>query len=117
MKPTLWDFAVAIAIVAAMVWLANWDPFGSKRKLKAQVTTAVAQSGVDTATVKAVDTHHVETIIIREKADHAVQQVSQAPGADEPLPPAVLDVWRSGIGELRQLDAGPSDPPSRDAKG
>lgn len=92
--------AIGIAgllVLAVVVWIANWDPFGSKRRLETRAATAETQSKIDTATTQAVDRYVHTSTIIREKADVAARAAETAPGADAPIPADVLDAWRSGL--------------------
>jgi hypothetical protein len=74
---------------------------------KASEKAALVQTKVETAAVQAVD-HYVEhTVILREKAERAVDAVQAAPGADAPLPPELRSVWLAG---LRDLSPSPDHP-------
>jgi hypothetical protein len=88
---------VLAILLAVVIWIANWDPFGSKKRLETRAATAEVQSKVDTATVEAVDRYTHSVTVIREKADVAARAAETAPGADAPIPADVLDAWRSGL--------------------
>lgn len=64
---------------------------------RAKIEAAQTQTKVEQVATKAVDTYHTETIVIRERADRAVQAVQSAPGGDAPIPPAVRDAWLAGL--------------------
>ena len=55
---------------------------------------------------RAADTFHTETIVIRERADRAVETVQKAPGAGDAIDPAVLSAWADG---LRDITASAAD--------
>ncbi len=86
-----------VLVLAVVVWIANLDPFGSKKRLETRAVTAETQSQIDTATTQALDRYTHETIVIREKADVAARAAETAPGADAPIPDDVLAAWRSGL--------------------
>lgn len=75
----------AVIIIAVVIWIANWDPFGSRKRLETRAATAETQSTIDTKTVEAVDRYTHSVTVIREQTDAAVRQVQQAPGADAPI--------------------------------
>lgn len=95
-KLTAAGIALAV-ILAVVIWIANWDPFGSKKRLETRAATAEVQTKVEQATTQAVDRYTTEVRIIRERSDAAVQRVQEAPGADAPLPGAVRDAWLAGV--------------------
>lgn len=76
--------AVLIA-VGVMAW--NFDPFGRRKNAETKAANAEAQSTTDKGTVQAVDHYTHETVVIRERADRAVQSVQQAPGASTVIDP------------------------------
>lgn len=43
-KPSLLDVLIAVAVIAALIWVANWDPLGSKAGLKSEAQTATRQA-------------------------------------------------------------------------
>lgn len=102
---------LGVAFIALLMW--NWDPFGRLKRAKAVATVSQAAQKQAEVTTKALDTHTTQTIVIRERADRAVQIVKQAAGADTPVPPDVLDAWRRGLqyGAPAAGAADPSEPP------
>lgn len=89
----------AIALLIIITILAyNFDPFGRRKNAETKAANATAQVTSDQATIKAVDHYSHETVIVRERADRAVQSVQAAPGAGDPVPPEVLTAWRKGLG-------------------
>jgi len=95
---------VALLILAVLAW--NFDPFDRRKNAEQKAANATAQATTSESVAKAVDSHHTETIVIRERADRAIQTVERAPGADDPVPAPVLDAWRIG---LRHGAAGSTD--------
>lgn len=75
---------------------------------KAKASVAASQQAQRQAevTTTALDQHAGRTVIIRERADAAVQIIESAPGADSPVPVAVLDAWRSGLRHDAKPDPG-----------
>lgn len=61
------------------------------------------------AVSSALDGLQTKTVIIREKADVAIREVQQAPGADTLVPPDVLDAWRRGL-QHDSASGNPDDP-------
>jgi len=91
--------------------------------------TATAQAGLNTSASQAVEAAQSRALTITVKASELSHAVSVAPGGPEPVPSSVLELWRAGIGELRDEAAashgapGSSSPdvagavsPSTDAK-
>ena len=71
---------------------------------RAVADKAEAQAKIAIATTRVVERAAAVEKHVNQQAEVAADVVEYAPGADAPLPPAVLDAWRAGIGELR---AGP----------
>ena len=95
---------VALVVLALLAW--NLDPFNRRQRAETKAANAVAQSKVTETVARAADTFHTETIVIRERADRAVQTVQKAPGAGDAIDPAVLAAWADG---LRDITAGAAD--------
>jgi hypothetical protein len=76
--------ALLIILVIGIV-LYNFDPFGRRKNAEQRAENATAQAATSEVVAKAADTHHTETIVIRERADRAIQTVDRAPGADDPI--------------------------------
>jgi hypothetical protein len=76
--------ALLIILVIGIV-LYNFDPFGRRKNAEQRAENATAQAATSEVVAKATDTHHTETIVIRERADRAIQTVDRAPGADDPI--------------------------------
>jgi hypothetical protein len=91
-------------VLALLAW--NLDPFNRRQRAETKAANAVAQSKVTETVARAADTFHTETIVIRERADRAVQTVQKAPGAGDAIDPAVLAAWADG---LRDITAGAAD--------
>jgi hypothetical protein len=79
-------------------------------KARASVEAAQAQARVSDVTAKALDTHTTEVRIIRERFDHAIQVVQQAPGADTPVDPDLLRAWRDGLRDIETGARGGDNP-------
>lgn len=94
--------AALLAALGGYTWKVQHD---QRERDKAAVEASQAQARVSDVTAKAVDTFHTETIVIRERADRAVQAVERAPGAETPIDPDLLRVWRDG---LRNIETGAS---------
>ena len=74
---------VLILVIGIVLW--NFDPFGRRKNAEQRAENATAQAATSEVVAKAADTHHTETIVIRERADRAIQTVDRAPGADDPI--------------------------------
>lgn len=74
---------VLILVIGIVLW--NFDPFGRRKNAEQKAENATAQAATSEVVAKATDTHHTETIVIRERADRAIQTVDRAPGADDPI--------------------------------
>lgn len=72
-----------ILVIGIVLW--NFDPFGRRKNAEQRAENATAQAATSEVVAKAADTHHTETIVIRERADRAIQTVDRAPGADDPI--------------------------------
>jgi hypothetical protein len=72
-----------ILVIGIVLW--NFDPFGRRKNAEQRAENATAQAATSEVVAKATDTHHTETIVIRERADRAIQTVDRAPGADDPI--------------------------------
>ena len=85
-------------------------------KDRAAVAASLTQARVSDVATKALDTHTTQTIIVRERADRAIQTVQAAPGAADLLPPDLLAALQRGLhdieaGALGGAGAGkPADP-------
>ena len=95
-KPSPLDLALGIGalvlFLALAIWLANFDPLGSKQRLRDTATSATRQAQTDQATTQALD-HFIEhTTIIRERANRAVDQIQSAPTSGQVLDPAFRGV-------------------------
>lgn len=105
MRPTALQIACVAFVVILLVWVANWDPFGSKARLKTKAANAEAQVVVSDATTKAVDQVATTTAKAEEHSHVVIQRIQAAAGADTPIPPDVLSSWRGGLSD----DPGSSD--------
>jgi len=77
--------AALVLILVIGIVLYNFDPFGRRKNAEQRAENATAQVATSEVVAKATDTHHTETIVIRERADRAIQTVDRAPGADDPI--------------------------------
>lgn len=77
--------AALVLILVIGIVLYNFDPFGRRKNAEQRAEDATAQAATSEVVAKAADTHHTETIVIRERADRAIQTVDRAPGADDPI--------------------------------
>lgn len=77
--------AALVLILVIGIVLYNFDPFGRRKNAEQKAENATAQAATSEVVAKATDTHHTETIVIRERADRAIQTVERAPGADDPI--------------------------------
>jgi len=89
--------AALVLILVIGIVLYNFDPFGRRKNAEQRAENATAQAATSEVVAKAADTHHTETSVIRERADRAIQTVERAPGADDPVPAAVLDALLVGL--------------------
>lgn len=105
MRPTALQIVCMAFVVIVLVWVANWDPFGSKARLRARAANAEAQVVVSDATTKAVDQVATTTAKVEEHTHVVIRTIQAAPGADAPVPPGVLSAWRDGLRD------GADDPP------
>lgn len=86
--------ALAVVIViAVIVWIANWDPFGSKQRLETKAANAELQATTAGMEVEAaeVSAQRVEVVVrTRESAQQSVSNLSRdaqgATDANQPLP-------------------------------
>ena len=103
---------LAGAGVAALLGAGTWWTLKVKAdeasRWKAKLEAAQQQADANASAVGALDGLNTKTIVIRERADRAVRAVEQAPGAETPIPAAVLEQWRSG---LRHDDPGAASDP------
>jgi len=77
---------------------------------RAAVAASREQARVSDVTAKAVDTFHTETIVIREREARNVAAVQKAPGADTPIDPDLLRVWRDGLRDIETSARGGDNP-------
>jgi len=96
-----------LATVGGLYWKVRHDQY---QRDKAAVEAAQAQARVSDVTAKALDTHTTEVRIIRERSDHAIQVVQQAPGADTPVDPDLLRAWRDGLRDIETGARGGDNP-------
>ena len=73
---------------------------------KAAVAASQAQARVSDVVAKALDTHTVQTIIIRERESRAVQTIQSAPGAGDIIPVDLRDAWARGLRDIETGAAG-----------
>jgi len=100
----LWYGAGALVALVLLIWaLWAFDPFNRRQRAEMKASNAAAQERVTGVVAQAADTHHTETIVIRERADRAIQVVQKAPGAGDAIDPGLLAAWADG---LRDITAG-----------
>lgn len=104
--------ATLAAVLAAAGGFYLWGQRDAEARLKPAVKAAETQTRTEQATTAAVDTYATRTVIIREKADHAIRTVQAAPGADTPLAPerrALLCAALAGVRDGPVCEAGDPD--------
>lgn len=109
----LWLAVGAIAAVLGGVWYVR-DLQTKADRLKADLATATQQADNNEAAVRAVDTYHETTTIIREKAAHAASDIQSAPGSDVPLDPAFRARLCDGLASVRGSAICTDNPPTSD---
>ena len=96
----LWLAGALIAGVLGGVWYVR-DLQSKVSRLKDEAATAEQQATNNAEAVRAVDTYHQTTTIIREKADNAISDVQSAPGSDAPLDPDFRARLCNGLAGVR----------------
>jgi len=88
------------------------DPFGWRkaRETAEKVATAEATAEVAQAAVRAVDTYHTQTVVIREKAAVEETALRELPDAETPLDPARRAALCAALGRMRNAQACPDNP-------
>jgi hypothetical protein len=116
MLALLANWRIMAAASAVALALGGWAYVShlqrSAAHAKAETHAAVQQSATDQAAVKAVDHYTEHTTIIHERADHAVQSVQSAPGAETLLDPARRAILCAALGSVRgdPVCTDPDDP-------
>jgi len=107
-----WRLVVAGVVVAGLLgwWGYTQHLRRAATQARQQATVATQTAQVAQATTGAVSRAQDRIVVVHEKSEVAADAVRNAPGADAPLPPAVLDAWRSGIDGLRHDAAGGGAP-------
>jgi uncharacterized protein YpmB len=79
--------AIGVLFLALLVVGFIRDPFGwrKSRETAEKVATAEATAEVAQAAVRAVDTYHTQTVVIREKVEDGEAVVRELPDAETPL--------------------------------
>ena len=96
----LWLAGIVIAGAIGAVWYVR-DLQSKVSKLADRAETAEQQATNNAEAVRAVDTYHQTTTIIREKAGDAISDIQSAPGSDAPLDPAFRDRLCNGLASVR----------------
>lgn len=109
----LWLAGFAIIGVLGGVWYVR-DLQTRADRLKADLATATQQAANNAEAVRAVDTYHETTTIIREKADYAATDIQSAPGSDVPLDPAFRARLCDGLASVRGSAICTDNPPASD---
>jgi hypothetical protein len=99
--------AAGLVVALAAIWaLWSFDPFNRRQRAEMKAANAIEQTRVTGVVAKASETHHTQTIVIKERESRAIETVQNAPGADDLLPP---DLRAALIDGLRDITAGPGD--------
>lgn len=106
MKLQIATAATFLALIAAL-WLYAGHQRDRAEKAEVRADAATRQAKVSDATSKAVDQVLRTEVVIRDRTEKAADAVQAAPGADDPVPPAVLHEWRNALDELRNPDSEP----------
>jgi hypothetical protein len=105
--------ALKIAAVAGFVALAAFGAYSLAKPLLTDwkaVAKAEEQVGdLATETTKIIETTTHNTRVIERQANESIEVIKAAPGADDPVPPDVLDAWRNGLDSLRDEPGAPDD--------
>jgi hypothetical protein len=96
-----------LATAGGFYWKIRHDQY---QRDKAAVEAAQAQARVSDVTAKALDTHTTQTIVIKERESRAVQAVQNIPGADTPIDPDLLRIWRDGLSDIETGARGGDNP-------
>lgn len=88
-------------IVAVLATTLAWLTF-KDNPWKARARTAETQSALNTTTGAIADKAAQNTTRIIIQSEGLAHAAETASGGGAPVPPAVLDSWRSGVGGLRQ---------------
>jgi Flp pilus assembly protein TadB len=105
-----WRFygAVAVSILAALAiayFLALRADLARTKaanvRLKSELVTAQTQAKVETEASQIADTAQTRALNITVKAGESVHEIQSAPGASDPVPPAVAAAWAAGIDGVR----------------
>lgn len=100
-------FVVALAVIWAL-W--SFDPFNRRQRAEMRAANATAQAQASETVAKALDTHTTQTIVIKERESRAVETVQRAPGADTPIDPDLLRIWRDGLSDIETGARGGDNP-------
>lgn len=101
---------LAVAAVLAVLALTAWAYRQAFHHEREKAQAAQQQATNNAASAQAADRVFTTTAIVREKADHAAQQIQAAPHADDPVPPDVLGAWAAGVDSLRDTSGQPLRP-------
>jgi hypothetical protein len=106
--------AVAVSILAALAiayFLALRADLARTKaanvRLKSELVAAQAQAKVESQASQIADTAQTRALNITVRAQEAVNAVETAPGASDPVPPAVAAAWAAGIDRMRDACASP----------
>lgn len=102
-----WKLALSgLALLAILgLWFAYSHAQQVARAQKVRLEAASRNAEIASVTTKAVDAVAAKSEAIQEHTHVVVQRIREAPGADTPVDPALLSVWRSGLSD------GADDPP------
>lgn len=101
MKPRVLVIGVTIAaFIAVLVGLYFKGRQDAARKLE----PVAVQSDINKAATEVVDRYSTQVHEVRIRTDEAIREVREAPGADDPIAPAVLDAWRRGLRNTEATD-------------
>ena len=91
----------ATAILATAGGLYIKGRHDAAEKAKAAVAASQQAQRQAEVTTQALDTYHTQTIVIRERADRAVSQVQQAPGATDAIDPDRRAILCAALASVR----------------
>ena len=101
--------AVVAAVLAAFLYVQHLR--ADLATQKAKLAAATQQATLNAESAKAVDRVFTTSTVIREKADHAAQQIQAAPHASDPVPADVLAGFVAGVDGLRNREPTAPDRP------
>ena len=89
-------YAAAAVAVAVMLLALKLEHDAKLKAVEAQ-KTAELQATVNQSATDSLDRYHTETVRVYRKVERSTQAVQAAEGANQPIPPDVLEKWREGL--------------------